>query len=300
MSSVLTGPMRLPFLILTPACVLVGVATAVYEGYPMDLYHLVMVFIGAIAAHISVNALNEYFDFKSGLDFKTIKTPFSGGSGTLPENPDMGHSALITGLISIGITSAVGIYFLYVRGFWLLPLGLVGIFIIMAYTKLITKNPIFCLIVPGLGFGPLMVMGTDFALTGSYSLTAFVASLVPFFLVSDLLLLNQFPDMEPDRAIGRKHIPIAIGRALSARVYEAFIFAAYLSVFFGSMLGYLPLTGMIALLSLVIAIPTTRGVKLHADDMPGLMPYMVKNVVINISTPVLLAIGIFLDKGLGS
>ncbi len=37
--------------------------------------------LGAFLAHISVNTLNEYFDFKSGLDLETIKTPFSGGSG---------------------------------------------------------------------------------------------------------------------------------------------------------------------------------------------------------------------------
>jgi 1,4-dihydroxy-2-naphthoate polyprenyltransferase len=51
-----------------------------------------------------------------------------------------------------------------------------------------------------------MVMGTDFVLTGEYSWTAFIASLVPFFLVSDLLLLNQFPDALPDQRIGRKNI----------------------------------------------------------------------------------------------
>ena len=179
--AVIFGPMRLPFLILTPACVLLGAATASWSGAEINPYHLVLAFLGAVASHISVNALNEYHDFKSGLDFNTQPTPFSGGSGTLPKNPDKAHVALITGLISLVVIVAVGIYFLYVRGPWLLPVGLLGIVTIVAYTKWITKNPILCLIAPGLGFGPLMVMGTDFALSGSYSWTSFVASMVPFF-----------------------------------------------------------------------------------------------------------------------
>ncbi len=211
--------MRLPFLILTPACVMLGAGTAAWSGSELNLYYLALTFVGAVAAHISVNALNEYDDCKSGLDFNTQRTPFSGGSGTLPQSPDKAHVALITGLFSLVVTAIVGVYFLYVRGLWLLPVGLVGLVIIVVYTKWITKNAVLCLIAPGLGFGPLMVMGTDFVLTGCYSWTSFVASLVPFFLVSNLLLLNQFPDVEADKGVGRHHFPIAIGREASVRLY---------------------------------------------------------------------------------
>ncbi|MGM0426211.1 MAG: hypothetical protein ACQEQ7_03115 [Thermodesulfobacteriota bacterium] len=77
----LTGPMRVPFLILTPACVLLGLATADWSSSTIHPLYGVVTLIGAMAAHISVNAFNEFFDFKSGLDFRTRRTPFSGGSG---------------------------------------------------------------------------------------------------------------------------------------------------------------------------------------------------------------------------
>jgi 1,4-dihydroxy-2-naphthoate octaprenyltransferase len=134
------GPMRLPFLILTPVCVVLGAATAIWSGAQLNLHYLALAFSGALAAHISVNALNEYHDFRSGLDFKTQPTPFSGGSGTLPKSPDKAHIALATGLISLALAALVGIYFLYVRGPWLLPVGLLGIIIIVTYTQWITKN----------------------------------------------------------------------------------------------------------------------------------------------------------------
>ena len=52
----------------------------------MPLLPLILALAGGLLAHISVNALNEYLDFTSGLDLTTLRTPFSGGSGTLPAN----------------------------------------------------------------------------------------------------------------------------------------------------------------------------------------------------------------------
>ncbi len=290
------GPMRLPFLVLNPACVGLGAAIVAWSGSEISIFYLILTFIGAVSAHISVNALNEYSDFKSGLDFTTKPTPFSGGSGTLPKAPEKAHFALITGLITFAITALIGIYFLWVRGLWLLPLGVLGLFIIVTYTGWLTKNPFFCLIAPGLGFGPLMVMGTAFVLSGSYSWTSFVASLVPFFLVSDLLLLNQFPDMEADKGVGRRHIIIVMGKKAGVRVYGVFLAGAFAAIIFGYLLGLLPLGSLLALAALVIAIPTVIGVSKHEDDIPKLMPYMGRNVVINILTPVLLAIGLFISR----
>lgn len=290
------GPMRLPFLVLPPACVALGAGTAVWTGSDLNFFYLWMAFLGAVCAHISVNALNEYDDFKSGLDFNTRRTPFSGGSGTLPKSPDKAHVALITGLVSMGITAVVGVYFVCVRGVLLLPLGLLGLATIAVYTRWLTRNPFLCLIAPGLGFGPLMVMGTHYVLAGSYSWTAFVASLVPFFLVSDLLLLNQFPDIQADRGIGRNHFPIAVGLKSSVRIYAIFLAGAYLSIVFGCLAGVLPLGSLAALASVVLAVTTVRGAARYAGDIPKLVPYLGRNVVINIITPVLLAISLFVSR----
>jgi len=246
-------------------------------------------------AHISVNALNEYHDFKSGLDLVTEATPFSGGTKTLPNNPTKAHLALMSGIVTIVLVACIGVYFLMVRGPWILPVGILGLVIIYTYTPFITRSPFLCLIAPGLGFGPLMVMGTDFILTGHYSWTAAVASLVPFFLVNDLLLLNQFPDVEPDRQFGRDHLLIRIGRPAGARVYVLFLILNYAVIIFGCFFEVLPQGALLGLLTLVLAVPVMRGVVRHADDIPNLIPFMVKNVIINITTPVLVALGLFLN-----
>jgi 1,4-dihydroxy-2-naphthoate octaprenyltransferase len=291
---VLFGPMRLPFLILTPACVLLGVAVAVWTSGRVSTLHAVLALVGAVSAHISVNALNEYFDFRSGLDSRTRRTPFSGGSGTLPGNPELARRALAIGVIAFALTGSIGVYFLFVRGLLLLPLGILGLMIILVYTTWLTRNPWLCLIAPGLGFGSLMVMGTSFVLTGEYSWAAFVASLVPFFLVSDLLLLNQFPDVEADKSVGRRHLPIVAGRRTSSLVYAAFLLSAYLAVVIGVWLGYLPKASLLGLVTIPLALPTAVAAIRYAENTAKLIPYMGMNVIINIVMPTLVAIGLFL------
>ena len=290
----LLGSIRVPFLILTPACVAVGVGTAYWQTQQLNFPHVFWVLVGALLAHISVNAFNEYFDFKSGLDTRTQKTPFSGGSGTLPSHPELERSALLLSVITLVIAAAIGGYFVWLQGWQLLPLGVFGLLLIVTYTIWWVYNPVLSLVAPGLGFGILMVMGTHFALTGTYTWSSFMASLTPTFLVSNLLLLNQFPDVEADMTVGRKHYPIKIGRKASSNLYGMFLVLAYLSIFIGVLLGVLPVLSLIALLSSILAWRVYKGVSQNADNPAELIPFMGQNVIINIVTPVLLAIGLFL------
>jgi 1,4-dihydroxy-2-naphthoate polyprenyltransferase len=291
LQSYIWGPMRLPFLMLPPVCVFLGLSSALWTTGSVNTLYALLAVIGALAAHISVNALNEYHDLKSGLDFKTPKTPFSGGSGTLPQQPEKAHVALITGVAAFIVTCMVGLYFVMVRDILLLPLGILGLVIVGTYTIWITRNPYLCLIAPGLGFGPLMVMGTDYVLTGTYSWSGFAASLIPFFLVSNLLLLNQFPDIDADRSVGRKHLLIMYGRRTGIITYGAFLLATYISIIAGVICGVMPVYCLIGLATALLAVPAFIGVARHSRDLEKLIPFMGFNVIINLATPVLVGIG---------
>jgi len=293
---VLLGLMRVPFLILAPACVLVGVGTAYWQTGSLNWVQILMVFIGGLSAHISVNAFNEYFDFRSGLDKRTQRTPFSGGSGTLPSDPGQEKTALAFSIISLAITAVIGLYFAVLRGWELLPLGLAGLLLIVTYTIWFVYHPFLCLLAPGLGFGIMMVMGTHFALTGTYTWTAFIASLVPTALVSNLLLLNQFPDVEADKTIGRRHFPIAIGSKASAWIFGLLMLLTYVTILAGILLNLLPLWSALAFLTIILAWRSFQGAHKHAVDVPNLIPSMGMNVMVNLITPVLLAIGLFIGK----
>jgi 1,4-dihydroxy-2-naphthoate octaprenyltransferase len=289
--SAFLGIIRAPFLILAPVCVSLGIATAYWQTKSISWGYAALLLVGGVSAHICVNVFNEYFDFHSGLDIKTNRTPFSGGSGTLPKEPALAKMALMVSIGSLLVTAVIGLFFVFVRGWLLLPLGIFGLFLLVAYTPLLTRNPVTCLLAPGLGFGILMVMGTHFALTGTYTYTSFLASLLPSFLVSNLLLLNQFPDVEADRSIGRKHFPILIGRKSSSLIYGSFLAAAYLVVIVCVLTQLFPPFCLLACLTSFFSWQAFRGSRQNAENIPALIPAMGLNVIINLTTPVLLAVG---------
>ncbi len=288
---------RPQFLVLTPMCFLVGLGTASLAlgglGNVSWVYAALALF-GAISSHVAVNVLNDYHDFKKGLDLKTQPTPFSGGSTILPQGLMTPEGVLVMGIVALAIVGLVGLFFLKVRGWGILPLGLLGLAVVVLYTPVLTRAPFLCLVAPGLGFGPLMVVGTHFVLVGSYDGMALAASLVPGLLVSNLLLINQFPDVEADRETGRLHLPIMIGRPASAYLYGALALAAFAWLGVAVGIELLPSWSLIALFPLPLCLVTIRGAIKYADDIEALIPFLGKNVVYTLATPFLLGLGLLL------
>lgn len=284
--------MRPSFLVLAPVCVILGLATAVLSQGGVYVLDLVLVFVGALAAHVSVNTLNEYQDYQSGLDAQTSRTPFSGGSGSLIARPQAATSVRTAAYVSLALAAMVGLYFVVRHGAAILPLGVLGVVIILTYTQWLNHHPWLCLVAPGLAFGPLMVIGSHFALTGEYSVLAGYVSLVPFFLVNNLLLLNQFPDIEPDKRVGRRHFPIVYGVTASTVVYGVFLMAAFLVVVFGIGSGFLPAVAAIALVPMAAGLMSLLGVMHYGGDVRGLLPYMGMNVVAAVVSPLVLGVAL--------
>lgn len=298
MERAIVGPVvraaRPNFLTLTLVSVLIGIGVAVQIHAHVSVAECLLVLFGALLAHITVNLLNEYDDFRSGLDLLTVRTPFSGGSGSLPAHPEAVAATRAAGLLCLFATAAVGLYFVYEKGLALLPLGLAGLLLVVTYTPLVTRRPLLCLLAPGLGFGPVMVLGTAFVLSERYSWTALVASLPPLCLASELLLVNQFPDIDADREVGRRHLPIMLGRRRSAVLFGALIVAAFGTVAIGVICGVLPPLALLALVPLPVGLFLARRVYGYADDLPRLIPYLGINVAMIHITLLLFAVGLLL------
>lgn len=286
------GAVRPRFLLLGPLCVSLGFAAAGADGIGLDPMVCALVLVGAISAHVSVNTFNEYRDFRSGLDCLTTRTPFSGGSGTLPAHPELASAVLLLARASFGTSALIGVWLTWRSGVGLLPLGLAGLALIYFYSGPINRHPWLCLIAPGFGFGPLMVMGSHYTVTGGYSSTALAASLIPLFLVSNLLLLNQFPDLDADRQAGRRHLVIVWGLRRSSRIYVGVLGAAYLSLLLGVCLSFLPKTCLLGFATLPLALMAGRGVLREAENTAKLLPFMAVNVTLSLLTPALVACGL--------
>ena len=290
--------MRPSFLLLVPVCVLLGIATAVYDTRELNALHFGLAFLGALLAHISVNVLNDYSDYQTGIDLNTRKTPFSGGSGILPAGLLSPRKVFIFGVACLLAVAAIGAYFIHEYTWRILPIGVLGILVVYFYTTHLTKDPLLCAVAPGLGFGPLMVLGIYFTQTGEYTLSAGLASMIPGFLVSNLLLLNQFPDLEADRAGARRHLLITIGRERSAKIYAGLILATYVWLVFSVAFKELPWGALLGLLTLPLGIQAVRGVLRYSEDIDNLIPFMGRNVMVTLLTPLLAGVGILISTAL--
>ena len=289
---------RPSFLLLVPVCVLLGIATAVYDTRELNALHFGLAFLGALLAHISVNVLNDYSDYQTGIDLNTRKTPFSGGSGILPAGLLSPRKVFIFGVACLLAVAAIGAYFIHEYTWRILPIGVLGILVVYFYTTHLTKDPLLCAVAPGLGFGPLMVLGIYFTQTGEYTLSAGLASMIPGFLVSNLLLLNQFPDLEADRAGARRHLLITIGRERSAKIYAGLILATYVWLVFSVAFKELPWGALLGLLTLPLGIQAVRGVLRYSEDIDNLIPFMGRNVMVTLLTPLLAGVGILINLAL--
>lgn len=210
--SVVARASRPAFLLLTPVVLFLAAALAWQQSESLRWDLLPWLLVSALCAAIASNLLNEYFDFRSGLDHQTQATPFSGGSKALIEAPHRAELVKWAGLLSVSLSTWSGLYLVAQVGWPLLLLGLLGVGLIIAYTPILNRFPWLCLLAPGLGYGLVMFLGAYWVLLGQVSWQGVWLMLLPLSLVSALLLMNQFPDADADAQVGRRHAVITWGR----------------------------------------------------------------------------------------
>ena len=284
---------RPQFLLLSVTLVLLGTAISWHEGC-FDLLKFVLTLIGLVLAHSSVNILNDYFDYKSGIDLETKRTPFSGGSGILPDELLKPKGVYVYGVGCLLAAFAIGIYLTFISGWQLLPMIILGGLVIYFYTSHLTKWLVgeFW---AGLGLGILPVMGTYFVQTGRYSVEAFVASLASGFLTANLLFLNEFPDLEADKKGGRYNLIIALGPRNASRLYAGLMAMTYICIIGGVVFKLMPPLTLIGFHSIYFAFKAIKVTFKHYDNIQELLPALKANVLTVLVTNAFLALGFFLS-----
>lgn len=266
MIKTLLGVSRLNFLTLTLLCIVLAAAFSRAAGAELVWGATLLVAGIAFAAHISVNAFNEYFDFRSGLDYLTVKTPFSGGSGTLLKAPEQAFAALALAWFSLILVVVAGLYLTTQYGWQLLLIGVPGALLIYTYTQYVNRSAIICLLAPGIGFGLMMTLGAIWVLQQELTAGAWVLAFLVACLTNNLLLLNQFPDRMADQQVGRKTLPIVWGEKASLVVFVTQYMAAFLLLLLAVFVGWLPPLTLLTLATLPIFVKLVAGVRAHVNE----------------------------------
>ena len=118
---------------------------------------------------------------------------------------------------------------------------------------------------------------------------------MPLLLISNFLLLNQYPDIEADQSIGRKHFPITYGVQKSNLVYLCMASLAVVIVIFGVSISLIPVISLMCLIPMLVVMPILFGIIKYADDIEKLIPYLAMNVFVALVTPLALGISILIS-----
>ena len=255
MLSVWLRAIRIKFLLASVISVSLGLSLAWYAGSSIDIFHALLTFAGVISLHASVDLLNDYWDFKRGIDTKTKRTKMSGGTGVLPEGLLKPKSVYLAGIGFLILGAIIGIYFVMIFG---ITIGLIlGFAILSVYfysTKIVNWGlaEVFVTIK-----GTLIVVGTFFIQSQGIDDFSIFAGIVVGLLSSLVLFVTSIPDHDVDKEKGRRTLIIIFGKSNSVKTFSIFPILIYGVIIFGVMTGLFPVYSLIVLLAkpfLILAI----------------------------------------------
>lgn len=287
---------RPTFLLGSVALAILGTSIAWWDG-SFNLSNAILAFLGLLLWHTSANVLNEYSDFRSGIDARTRRTPFSGGSGVLPAGLLSSRSVLHLGLLLFAMAIPIWTYFIVMKGLLLLPLLLAGGLCVFLYTPVLTKQRL-AEVSSSIGIGMLPILAFYFVQTGGYTLEVGLVAVASGLLLFDVHLLAEFPDVEADVVGGRKTLPITLSRNGASYVYVAAGLAFYAWIAAWAATGLMPRTVLFTLMTLPIYLLTVRGA-FNYRDQKTFVANLWTGAVVYFLSMALLALG-YIIAGQGS
>jgi 1,4-dihydroxy-2-naphthoate octaprenyltransferase len=290
--------LRAPFFTAAVLPVLIAAAFVFWEKATFDLALVLITLAGTISLHAGTNMINDYFDYRSGDDAKNqARTPFNGGSPFLIEGVLKPRSVLAAALAAFTVGGLIGLYLAWTINWWILPLGIIGGLLGLLYVapKVNLAGRGVGEVAVGLGFGPLMTMGTYLVLTDEISWISFLIGLPIGFLITLVLYINQFPDMEADASVGKNHWVVRLGRRKARVGYPIILGASYAFVLVATMLNEMPVLTLLFLLTIPFAIKATRIVWANPDEVRALIPAQALTIQIHLLGGLLLTGGIILS-----
>ena len=261
MLSVWLRAIRVKFLLASVIAVSLGLSLAWHSGHPIDILHAILTFAGVISLHASVDLLNDYWDFKRGIDTKTKRTKMSGGTGVLPEGLLTPKSVYIVGIAFLILGAIIGIYFVIIFGITIgLILGFAILSVIFYSTKIVNWGlaEVFVTIK-----GTLIIIGTYYIQSQSIDDFTILAGIVVGVLSSLVLFVTSIPDHDVDKEKGRRTLIIIFGKANAVKTFLIFPILAYGIIIYGVVSGLFPIYSLIVLLAKPILIMAI----LHLKDL---------------------------------
>lgn len=283
---------RIRFLLASVIAVSNGLAISYWKYNTIDPIYAILTYVGVIFLHASIDLLNDYWDYKRGIDIATKRTKFSGGTGVLPENLLAPRTVYIAGLVFLILGASIGAYFILVRGVAIaIILGFAVIAIYFYSTRIVNAGlgELFVAIK-----GAMIVLGSLYVQNAVLEPAAIYGGAIVGILSATVLFINSFPDYEADKSRGRRTLVIILGRKTASTIFPMFIIAAYALIAGGIFFGLTKVYSLMSFVSMPFAIKSALSLRKDPQGIDNIVTAMASTVTYSRITGFLLALGYIL------
>jgi 1,4-dihydroxy-2-naphthoate octaprenyltransferase len=283
---------RIRFLLASVIAVSNGLAITYWKYSTIDPVYAILTYVGVVFLHASVDLLNDYWDYKRGIDIATKRTKFSGGTGVLPENLLKPQTVYIAGLVFLILGASIGTYFIAIRG--------VTIAIILGFAVIAIYFYSTTIVNAGLGElfvaikGAMIVLGSLYVQNATLEPAAMYGGAIVGLLSATVLFINSFPDYEADKSKGRRTLVIILGRKVASTTFPMFIIAAYALIAGGIFFGLTKVYCLICFVSMPLAIKSALSLRKDPQSIDNIVRAMASTVTYSRITGFLLALSYIL------
>ncbi|MFH2036442.1 MAG: 1,4-dihydroxy-2-naphthoate octaprenyltransferase [Candidatus Zixiibacteriota bacterium] len=287
---------RAPFFTGIAIPIIFGSTLAYYDTGVFNWLVFFVTLLGGIFAHAAANMTNDYYDHKTTDDVVNKNfTPFSGGSRAIQNGLlTPGQTITIASVFWI-LALSCGAYLTVVTpGYWVIYLAIAGFIggyfytaskFAFAYNRIGEIMILIC-------FGILPIMGSYYTQAGAFSALSFWASFPIGFLITAILYINQYPDYEADKSVGKNHLVATMGKDKARGGYYFLIFGNYLAIVLAVLFAGLTPWALVALLSLPIALKTVKTFARQYDKIKELIPAQAGTIQVHLLTGLLMSAGV--------
>jgi 1,4-dihydroxy-2-naphthoate octaprenyltransferase len=282
---------RIKFLLASIIAVTNGIAINYWMSGEVDLSFALLTYFGILCLHISVDLLNDYSDYKRGIDTNTKRTKFSGGTGVIPDNLINSKLIYMAGIIFLILGGLVGLYFVTIKGIIILILLTFAIISIYFYSTNIVNaglGEIFVAIK-----GCMIVLGSYYIQSDTINLTSVYVGIIVGLLSAVILLVTSFPDYNADKNSGRRTLVILMGKKNSVKLFAIIISITYAMIMSGSIIGIIPVYSVIGLLSMPFAVKAISKLR-KFNESTQLVSSMSNSIIYSRLCGILLAFSFFI------
>lgn len=277
---------------------LLGAMLAMLYGTSVTWWLMPFIAISLLFLHAGSNVISDVDDYKKGVDAKGTL----GGSRVLPDGLLTPKEMFRFGLLLFGFAVLFGLPIIMDRGMLVLWLGIVGIIGGFFYTgrpigyKYVALGDIFIFLL----YGPAIVTGTFYALTGMFFTEVLLISIPLGLLVTGILQANNLRDIINDRKANIKTLATVFGEGFAKGEYVFLIMGAYLTVILLVVFNVLTFWSLLVFLSLPAALKNMnmiKGVKIEDTGKIAMLDAMTAQLTLMFG--VLLSISIVITKLVG-